>query len=207
MERLHKQIYNTYLRAVGEAQGRPYRCRKNFDDLEVGVEGNLLTLGIFFQRYPHINLDLFIEAPYKLWSDRDFFPLDFYTKRKALSCYMQHKKQIILSDPDTAIQLTRVVESLKFIYRYCKEKEIKVDGYITHKDGNYAFLEHLKNDNVSIYALFAFVDFRDVFLSVDKELKRFLFGDLYTSWDNMHRKYDFSKKCKTLSKKGLEKIK
>lgn len=207
MEQVHKNIYNTYLRVVAEAQGRGFRYRKNFDNLDQKIVVCLERLGDFFTRYEHINIDMFFEAPYKVWTDRDFFPLEYYTKRAALTCYRNYKKQIILSDPDTKVQLERVVSSIKFVWKYCKDAKISVDNYITHKKGNYIFLEHLKNDQVSIYFLFAFEDFRDVFSSVDTELKKFLFGDTYATWDNMHRKYNFSKKCRILAKKGLQKIK
>jgi len=207
MEHAHKNIYNTYLRVIGEAQGRGFKYKKNFDDVKPEIENALTKLGLFFGRYPHIDIDMFMIAPYKLWVDQKFFPLEFYTKRKALNCYINYKKQIVLSDPDTTVQLERVISSLKFVYRYCKNKQIAVSDYIRHKEGNYIFLEHLKHDQVSIYFLFAYDDFRDIFSSIDTELKKALFGDLYATWDNMHRKYNFSKKCRVLAKKGLQKIK
>lgn len=202
-----KEIYNIYLRVLAEAQDRPFRYRKNFDNLEDEKANDLIRLNLFFERFPHINKKRFIEAPYKLWGDDEYYPLKFYNKRKALKAYVTYKKKLINLPPDDPHHLKWVIDSFKFIKRFCFEKNINPNNYLDYKDGNYAFLKHLKEESVDIYALFAYEGFKNKLKNnVDSELKRILLGDTFTHYDVMYRKYLFSKKCKIIAKKCLQKI-
>jgi hypothetical protein len=207
MEEFEKVIYNTYLKVIAAKQQRAFSYRKNFDDLGVEKRGDLIKLSNFLKRYPHIQVEKFLESPYKLFEDTKFFPLKFYTKRRALSAYITYKKQLINLPPDNEYQINTVVTSLKFILKFCIAEKIKVVDYIEHIDGINSCLTHLKEDNVSIYTLFGFDNFKSILYNTDSELKTLLFGSNYIDYDIMHRKYIHSKKCRELVEKGLKKIK
>lgn len=207
MEQEEKEIYNIYLRVLAEAQDRPFRYRRNFDKFEDKKANELSRLNVFFNRFPHINKQRFLEAPYKLWGGDEYYPLSFYNKRKALKTYITYKKKLINLPPDDPYHLRWVIDSFKFIKRYCVKENISADEYLDHKDGNYVFLKHLKDESVDIYALFEFDDFKQKLKNnVDSELKKILFGDTFTNYDIMHRKYLHSKKCRNISKKCLQKL-
>jgi hypothetical protein len=200
-----KYIYNTFLKVRAEIEGRPYRHRKDFKkfkDIHF-----LEKLGRLFSSYPHINKEHFFRAPYKVWNDVSFFNLEFYTKRKALKCYVEYKKYLLTLSPDDSHHLKAVIDSFYFIKSFCIKENISPKNYLEHKDGIFSFLTHLKEDRVSIYALFTWDNFRSVFKNeVDSELKNMLYGDMYLEYDILYRKYINSKKCRELSKKCLQKI-
>lgn len=200
-----KSVYNLYLKVLAKYQNRPYRHRKNFDNFKETFV--LKKLYQFFNRYSHIDEELFFSAPYEVWEDATYYNLEFYTKRKALNCYVNYKKKLINLPPDDNYQLKKIVTSFYFIKAFCEKTGIGVSDYMNHKEGIYSFLTHLKNDHVSIYALFAFDSFKSKLKNdTDNELKSILFFDTYVDYDIMHRRYVHSEKAKKISRKCLQKI-
>ena len=159
------------------------------------------------QNYPHIDIDKYFEAPYNVWETNEVYNIDFYSKRKALVCYVNYKKKLISLSPDDSHHLNSVISGFYFIKEFCIKNNLTLNDYINHKDGIYSFLTHLKEDRISIYNLFSLSGFKNKFRDdVDPELKRHLFNDLYIDYDMMHRKYVNSKKCRILTKKCLKKL-
>jgi|TARA_R110000765_G_scaffold7963_4_gene26039 hypothetical protein len=206
VEQEQKDIYNIYLRVLGEAAGRPYSYRKNFDDMGVDVQGYLARLSEFFRNYPHIDKGMYFLAPFKIWREEKHYPLAFFCKRKSLTAYTAYKKHLTFLDPDDIYHLNYIITSYKFIKRYSAINNLKVSDYINHVDGTHVFLTHLKEGKVSIYALFGFDSFKQIFRSTDTELRRSLYGDLYSDYDTMYRKYIHSNKCRELTQKALQKV-
>lgn len=200
-----KSVYNLYLKVVAKYQDRPYKQRKNFEKFK---DYHILKkVSDFLHRYLHIDGEMYFSAPYEVWKDEQFYNLEFYTKRKALNCYVNYKKKLLNLPPDDKYHLKKIIDSFYWIKSFCGGHEISVSDYINHKDGIYSFLTHLKNDYVSIYALFAFDSFRGKLKNdVDNELKRMLFSDLFIDYDIMYRKYVHSDRAKKISKKCLQKI-
>lgn len=202
----HKKIYNVYLRVCAESRNRPYRNRKDFKKFEHTKD--ILKIGELFKKYPHIDIDKYFEAPYKIWETKETYTIDFYSKRKALTCYINYKKKLIALHPDDTYNLNKLISGFYFIKDFCLKNKLSLEDYIDHKDGIYSFLTHLKEDRVSIYNLFSFNKFKSKFRDdVDTELKQTLFSDLYMDYDMMHRRFITSKKCHLLSKKCLKKLK
>ena len=202
-----KKIYNAYLKSLGIAGDRPYKYRKNFDKFDQEDKGTLIKLETFFRRYDHIDIDMFFIAPYKLWSDVTYYPLEFFSKRKALTCYLNYKKYLLTLSPDDEYHIVNVVKGFYFIKDFCLDNSISINNYLEHKDGIYSFLNHLQRGDISIYNIFVFENFKSIFRDkVDKELKEVLFGSLYKDYDILYRKYVHSNKCSEISKKCLKKI-
>ena len=126
MTDFEKHIYNTYLRVSRQTLNKPFRYRKDFTELE-GTEAaiQLNKLAALFTKYKHIKIDLFFEAPYKLYTGSTFY-LDYYITQKAIKVYSLVISKLKMEDPDTDSQLRFVVESDKFIKTFCQEKGIKV---------------------------------------------------------------------------------
>lgn len=200
-----KHIYDIFLKVRAEVENRPYRTRKNFSNFKDMCF--LEKLGRFFSSYPYINKEHYFRAPYKVWNDVTFYNLEFYTKRKALKCYVEYKKYLLTLSPDDNFHLKGVINSFSFIKNFCKQKNIPPNKYLEHKEGIFSFLTHLKEDKISIYSLFVWDEFRNIFkLGVDSELKNMLYGNMYLDYDILYRKYINSKKCRQLTKKCLQKI-
>jgi len=204
-----KYIYNTHLRVGRSALNKPFRLRKDFDDLEgTEVEVHLSKLAVFFSKWKHIKVDLFFEAPYRIYPGTTAYYLDYYNSQKAIKAYSLYIANLKREDPDTERQLKFVVEAFKFIKTFCSDKKIKIEDYCNYSSGVvYDFIPHLKEFNVSAYALFAFKDFEKNMLIIEPDTLKFILGDEYVSNFYVFRnKYLESKKCKTLSELAYKKI-
>jgi len=207
MDSFEINIYNLYLKVLGLKNNRPYKFRKHFVSLTDEKKYNTIKLANFFKKYDHIDIETFLLAPYELWEDTKFHSLEFYTKRKALNCYIKYKKKLLMDCPDSKHHLNDIVNSFIFIREFCNKNKINPINYITYDEPNYSFLEHLKYGKVSIYSLFGYDNFKSIFRdSVDSELKSMLFGDMYMDYDILYRRFNNSKKSHELAKKCLIKI-
>lgn len=202
-----KEIYNVFLRVVAEVADRPFKHRKNFSTLKNDVCLSLAKLEGFFEKYPHIDVYEYLMAPYKVWDDVKFQPLDFYIKRKSLIVYQTYKKSLVDLEPDSDYHMGKLVESFKFIFDFCKNNNIKPDDYIHVKNGVNVCLTHLKEGRVSLYSLFVFKGFKRLFVDLDRETKKLLFGNYYSDIEYKYRKYLASSKFRKSTEKALHGIK
>lgn len=203
-----KEIYNVYLKVLAEANKRPFKYRKDFTTIKDEIKDNLIKLDIFFERFDNIDIERFIKAPYKIWNDKNFYPIEFYNKRRALKAYSTYKKILLNLEPDDPENLELLLNGFKFIKSFCKRENIKIEDYITYKQGNYIFLEHLKDLKIVMYNLFCFDGFKQIYVNgVDGTDKNLLFKDTFSNFEFLYRKYQHSNKCKTASKKCLEILK
>lgn len=204
---LVRKIYNTYLKVSRGNLGKPFRYRKDFSNFDKDKLKLLNKLAKFFRSYPHIDVEDYLSAPYKVWQQDSYIPLDFYIKRNSLKVYKDFKKLQVMRDPDTKEQLEFIIDSLKYINKFCKERGISIEDYIDYRDGGVsAYLIHLKEHKVSIYTLYGFPKFKSDFFDVDSELKKVFYGDYYLDIDIFYRKYITSSKAKKLVEKGLRKL-
>ena len=150
-----KQIYNLYLRSLAEGSDRPYKVRKNFDNLKTEYIEELKKLEAFFIKFPHFLRYEYFQAPYKIYQDeKKYYSLKFYSGYKGMQTCLAYFKSLKESDPDG--QLDYLKESLKFITNFCLEKGIQLEQYPDYKSvAQKDFLIHLKQHKVSFYAAFA----------------------------------------------------
>jgi hypothetical protein len=78
-----QRIYNTWLLTNRRQQGKPGRPRKKFDNMDESTVVCIEKISKTLKRLD-INLDQFFVAPFQLWPDTTYMPLDFYTKHKAI---------------------------------------------------------------------------------------------------------------------------
>ena len=93
-----KHIYNTYLKVSRVQNDKPYKLRINFDNFNV-EDGNYLNkISRLLTKFKNINLVEFIQAPYTIYSDKEF-NLKFYTSQKALKAYTLFQTKLKQTKP------------------------------------------------------------------------------------------------------------
>lgn len=200
-----KQIYNLYLRSLAEGSDRPYKVRKNFDNLKTEYIEELKKLEAFFIKFPHFLRYEYFQAPYKIYQDeKKYYSLKFYSGYKGMQTCLAYFKSLKESDPDG--QLDYLKESLKFITNFCLEKGIQLEQYPDYKSvAQKDFLIHLKQHKVSFYAAFAINSIYYQLVNLPSDEFELYFGpdvDLH----DMYNRYQGSRKAKEWLEENVEKI-
>lgn len=204
-----EDIYNTHLRISRTKKNLPFTLKKDFSNIQEHEKyAVLLKLKNFFERNSYVNINDFIEAPYVVYEDEDYFDLDFYLTQKAVKSYNLYRRKKTYSEPDSEIQKKAVTDGLMFIYRFCKDHNLSIEGYFNHKDGaiNTIFL-HLKQKNISVYNCLAYENFQTIMNQNNYELLEFMLGDVVSKISIFRTKFYTSKACKKISIEGLKIIK
>jgi len=201
-------IYNTYLRISRQSFNKPYKLRVDFSKIEgTEVEAAIRYLSNLFIKHKHIKVDLFFAAPYKIYPISSQYYLDYYISQKAIKAYSIYINKLKYENPDEDNQLKFVIESYKFIKDFCTKEQIDIINYCDYTTGVVNdYIVHLKDFNVSVYALFPFVNFEKNLWTSDKNILKFILSDEYVDRFYCFRnKYLESKKCKTLAELAYKK--
>lgn len=203
-----KFIYNTFLRVSRSRNKQPFKLRKNFEKIDNELYVSLKKVSSFLKRFPHIKVEDYFNAPYNIYPDEQYFPLEYFHTLKATKAYTLFNKKQENLDPDSNEQLNSIKSSLVFISNFCREKNISPESYIFHKTNNeFSFVLHLKEHNVNIYTLLGFVDFEKMLKSRDAEILKFILGeDTYNNISSFKTKLYGSKKAVKLVDLGIKKI-
>lgn len=191
MTEFEQLIYNKHLAVYKKHQNKPFKFRKNFDNIDEITQTTLLKLSNFFSQHKNINIDTFLKAPYDIYPDTVKFDLKFYTSLKAVKVYKQYIAKLTKQDVNSPNTINHYLESIKFVLKYCKEHNISFNDYISYKKNGYVnvFFEHLMHGDVSIYLLLMFSEFDKQLNSVDYEMRKYLIGDLYEHLDKNRAKF------------------
>ncbi len=204
MTELEKQIYNNHLVVSRKVKNEAFRIRKDFSNMDEDKIVALQKLSRLFGMYPNLNQEDFFMAPHKVYPDSNYYPLDFYTGQKAISCYTQYMKMIELQDPDSPDSLLRLQRSLKFIFEFCREKGLTLDQYeLNIEESLPSFVEHLKNHKINFYTLHA-LTFSNP--KLESKLLDFVFADFYGTFQKTKNKFFASIKMKEFAKQAKTKI-
>ena len=203
-----KFIYNSFLKVTRSNSNLPYKLRKNFENVDEKIYLALKKLSAFFKKYPHIKVEDFFRAPYALYKDEKYFPLEYYYSLKAIKSYTLNNQRQINLDPDSDEQLTNIKQSLLFISSFCRQNNLLPENYIFHKTNNeYTFLLHLKEHNVNVYTLLGYTNFEKTLKSCNAEITKFIIGeDIYNNVQVFRTRLFSSKKASKLVSLGLKKI-
>jgi hypothetical protein len=200
-----KKIYNCHLAISIKIKNLPFKQKQNFDNLDESKVVTLKKLEKFLNSNKSVNIDYFFIAPYKIYPDETYFPLEYYTTLKAITCYTNYMKILNSEDPDSLESLVRFSDSLKFILNFCKEYNISLEKYKTHSTGTLpSFIDHLKSHKINYYTLHA-LTFSNI--DVDSDILNFAFGDFWKTFQVTRNKYQSSKRMKSFGKQAIEKIK
>ena len=199
------QIYNSFIRAYRTANNAPFRARKKYETLPQDVKNKVERIKLFFDSY---NLDKndFFDAPYFLFSDTKYFPFEYYLSRKAIKCYTDFQKELLIRGPDEPRNLIKIKNSVKFIKKFCESESIKFKDYLNHnKDKIPSFITHLKERQVSIYFLLGLDQFQSAFYSFNSNLSKFIIPDIYENFELYQKKFNTSKHARIFVKVILNK--
>ncbi len=180
MNEFEQILYNKHLAISRKNQNKPFKLRKNFDNVDETTQFLLTRLASFFNKHKNINVDAFFEAPYHIYVDNDFyFDLKFYTSLKAIKLYREYINKITRDNVNSDETKQFFKNSAKFIVQYCKNNKIAFNQYVSYKEDGYvnAFYSHLKHGHVCYYMLFMFPDFESQFKTVDNEMRTFILDE------------------------------
>lgn len=203
-----KLIYNTFLRVSRSRNKKPFKLRKDFEKLNNETFVAIKKVSNFLKRFPHIKVEDFFNAPYNVYPDEEYFPLEYYYSLKATKAYTLFNKRKENLDPDSEEQLTGIKESLLFIKNFCIQKNISPANYINHKTNNeYSFVLHLKEHKVNIYTLLGYSNFEKNIKQREAEIIKFIVGEeLYNNIPVFRTKLYNSQKASKLVELGIKKI-
>lgn len=203
-----KLIYNTFLRISRSRNKQPFKLRKDFEKLNNETFVAIKKVSSFLKRFPHIKIEEYFKAPYIVYPDEEYFPLEYFHTLKATKAYTLFNRKQENLDPDSEEQLTSIKESLLFIKNFCVSKNISPLNYISHKTNNeYSFLLHLKEHKVNLYTLLGYSNFEKNIKQRDAEIAKFIIGEnLYNNIPSFRTKLYNSKKASKLVELGLKKI-
>lgn len=204
MNDFQKNIYNNHLAISRKKRNKPFRIRKNFDDLDTTKISLLDKLSRMFNSYPNIDIQMFFEAPYSLYEDVEYFDLDYFTTQKAKKNYTQYIKQIQLMSPDSEDSLKRLIQGLRYISKFCVENGLTLDEYMVFSEKNIpSVVEHLKNHKINFYVLHALGVSK---FNIENRILEFMFVDFWKTFQKTKNMYYGSSKMKSLAKKAIKKI-
>lgn len=208
MTTFEKLIYNTYLAVSRSSRNKPFKLRKDFEKIDEAQFIAIKRIATFLKKFPHIKMEDYFKAPYSLYPDEQYFPLDYYASLKATRSYTLFQKKVVNMDTDSEEQLSNIKQSLIFILNFCNEVRVSPLNYINHKTNNeYSFMVHLREHKVNIYTLLGFETFEKNLKSRDAEVARFIIGeDVYNNISMYRTKLYNSKKAIRLVDLGLKKI-
>lgn len=199
-----KHIYNNHLIVSRKVKGEPFKLKKDFSGVDDETVMYLNKLATLFNNHPNLIIEEFFMAPHKIYPDEGYYPLKFYTTPKAIKCYTQYMKQMEIQDPDSPESLKRLVEGLKFVFQYCKEKELQLSEYELNIEGTMpCFVAHLKNHKINYYTLHALTFQRP---QIESRILNFIFPDFYDVFQKTKNKFYTSKKMKEFAKQAKQKI-
>lgn len=201
MTDLEKDIYNKYLKVSRTRQNKPYKLRINFEGFETKDDFIYVKkLSIFFERYKHIKIEDFFNAPYVVYpTNNSPFDLKFYSSYNATKVYTLYKKKLLALDPDNEIVYEKTKEGIKFILNFCKENNIKCNQYFYHTtDKLNTFWVHLKEDYINVYCLFLTENLYKIYSSSDKDVINMMLDNLMQNINMYRTIYYGSNKTKKL---------
>ena len=200
---LEKLLFNKHLAVSRSERNKPFRIRKDFTDI-VGTDKHkfLKRLSILFQKHPEINPDLFFKAPYKLYSDVQYFGLDYFSTMRAVKAYTTYKKQVFLQDPDS--QIEQVKESLKFIAHFCIENNLYFHQYPYHRTTDlFTWMQHYKQSKINAYSVMEFPNIFSSVKSLAEDIQKIFVGEFVEQFQNLYSSYNKSQELKPYIQKAI----
>jgi len=198
-----QNIYNAYLKTTRKNKG--FTPRRNFNKLDsekyVLIKKVSKTI-----RSKKIDVDLFFKAPYELYSEK-YVPLKFYSTFNAVSTYRKYVEELELTNADHPFNVTRLRESMKYIYQQCADNNIKsCKEYLDLQKGIYPnYIIDLKQGNISLYSLIA-LDLCENKIQLEKNIVEFAYKSFYNMLSSLRTRFTFSTKIKPLSIKLIKTI-
>jgi hypothetical protein len=200
---LQKNIYNCYLK--NSRYGKPFQPRKDFSDISEEIVIYLKKLELFFQKYSHIRIEEYFEAPNILHPDEKYPTLQYFFTRCAIKTYKTYKD--LKEDENPENQIDKIKESILFIGKFCLEHNLELKKYINHRNGYmYSWINHYRENKVNPYSLMELGNFEKVLFSLLEEERDIYASNLVEKIESFKVRYHNSQKTKKLVKDATKKI-
>jgi hypothetical protein len=159
-----QKIYNTYLRALADKNGRPYKPRKDFTGFREKDELQLRKLKLFFRQYRDVNPFQFFKAGFK-YEVNTYPTLEYFNTLRAAKLYSKHIREKYNEDVDNIDSIKDFKEGILFIYGFIQERDITLSDYKTcvNESGVPWVVIHLKQQNISFYHIHSLEISEDIF--------------------------------------------
>ena len=208
MTELEKRIYNTHLAVSRSLRGKPFRKRSDFTDFENETNYRFVKkLSIFFTKYSDIDLNTYFIAPYKLYSDVQYFDLSYFASPRAVKSYSIFKQEIAHKQPDNCKK--EVEDSLHYIAKFCLEHKIQLDNYAHFRVSSLEpeWVYHIKKSKINCYTLMEFLGIHDIITNLPQDEKSLFLGDFGSNFIDYKNKYNNSRVLKPFLTVAYNKIK
>jgi len=206
LSKFEKQMYNMYLAALGKANNRPFRARKNFDDLEDEKAIELRKLTYLFQKYGEVDVQDFFDAPFQVHDDDKYHPLDYYNSKAATNAYTRFKRQMQEEiNPELLIEYTR--RGLKWLLKYCVEHKITIDEYVeqTTDTDIPLFMLHLKQHKINFFIVHA-LEIRERIYKLERGWRELYVSDFDEIFRATYKTFTYSSALKEKTREILKLI-
>lgn len=210
MTYLEQNIYNTYLKTSRSRKNLPFKFRKNFSNFQDTEQYVYVKkLGLFFNKFPHIDMQMFFDAPYEMYPEDDSYDLRFYITPKAIKMYSLYIKQIDAKKPDSDEQIDFIKKSLMNIFVFCRDNNLQLSDYLNHKTNNvHTFIMHIRERKVSLYILLCLPGFGEIIESYPNSQLEFTTGKKFQEELANYRTSLYNcMKVRAICNDGLSKIK
>lgn len=203
LSKTQEYIYNTFLKNL--RFGQPFQYRKDFSDISVENKALLIKLENFFQKYNHIKIEEYFEAPRILHPDEKYPYLNFFTTRVAIRTYSVYKKQKEEENPEN--QFEDIKESLRFIGMFCLKNKISLKDYLNFKSGYmFSWLSHYREHRINPYSLMELGSLNNVFSLLSEDEQDLYSNTLLDKIETFKVRYHNSPKTKEYVKTITKKI-
>jgi len=183
-------------------KNKPFKLKQSFEDLTNTDKHKFLKrIATLVSKHPEIDLDVFFQAPYKLYPDVAYFGLDYFSSMRAIKTYTIYKKQQFLQNPDS--QLEEIKKSLRFIAKFCIEKKIQLYQYSTHKTADlFTWMKHYKENDINIYTMFSFSNILSSTKELAEDVQKLFVSDFVENFQQLYMNFHNSTKVKPYLEKA-----
>lgn len=166
-----------WLASTRSNEERPFTLRRDFSSLKPKKINFLKKLSYLFIKTPHLMRVEYFDAPYILYGKNKHYDLEFYSSFKGISAFSTFIKRKEQKPPDD--QVKYLLNSFKFITKFCIEKNIRLNEYPFYKSiAQHDFLKHIKDHYISIYTIFCFPEMYSIISNLDGDIYKLFFGDI-----------------------------
>jgi hypothetical protein len=146
-------------------------------------------------------------APYKLYSDVQYFDLNYFASPRAIKSYTIYQQQLQQLSPDK--QINEIKESLVFISRFCLQNKIQLHDYPDFRLQGIApeWVYHCKHNKINPYSLMEFTGIFNYINEMAFDEREILLGNFGRNYLDFRTRYNNSKELRNFLSKAFTKLK
>lgn len=123
---------------------------------------------------------------------------------EAIKLYVKYVKGLVLEDPDTNDSIDRLKSGLKFVFKFCKEKNLTFPEYLVYSEGPLpSWVTHLKNHKIDFHTLHSLQISKPM---LDSELLEFIIPRFFIDFQRTKQKFYNSKRMREFGKNAKQKL-